>query len=46
MTPEKINELKEQIENSNLSAAEKLNLLKELNTAVEGLREDLSALKN
>lgn len=46
MTQEEIKELKEKIESGDLSSAQKLELLKELNKAVEGIRADLAELKN
>ena len=46
MTVEEIKELSEKIKNSQASSEEKLALLKELNAAVEGLRQDIAILKN
>lgn len=46
MTQEEIKELHDKIENGNLLPAQKLELLKELNSVVEGIREDLAELKN
>lgn len=46
MTQEEIKELSDKIKNGDLSPAQKLELLKELNKAVEGIRADLAELKN
>lgn len=46
MTQEEIKELKEKIEDGTLSPAQKLALVKELNSVISGMREDLAELKN
>lgn len=45
MTQEEIKELKDKIASGDLSPAQKLELLKELNKTVEGIRSDLAELK-